>query len=118
MPLPALKVSYISSNYDTVSFDVSEPGVPVLVKTSYFPNWQAKGAKGPWRASPNLMVVVPTGPHVELHYGRTGVDWAGLLLTAFGLIALAALAGWKLDPLPPRPPLPKPAEDAAAPSTA
>jgi hypothetical protein len=111
----AVTVSNIETGDDTVSFDVSEPGVPVLVKTSYFPNWQVTGAKGPWRASPNLMVVVPTGTHVELHYGRTGVDWAGLLLTAFGLVALAALAGWKLAPLPPRPPWRKRAEDAAAP---
>jgi hypothetical protein len=111
----AVTVSNIETGDDTVSFDVSEPGVPVLVKTSYFPNWQVKGAKGPWRASPNLMVVVPTGTHVELHYGRTGVDWAGIVLTAFGLVALAALAGWKLAPLPPRPPWRKRAEDAAAP---
>ncbi|HEV8625778.1 MAG TPA: hypothetical protein VG034_15070 [Acidimicrobiia bacterium] len=111
----AVTVSNIETGDDTVSFDVSEPGVPVLVKTSYFPNWQVKGAKGPWRASPNLMVVVPTGSHVELHYGRTGVDWAGIVLTAFGLVALAALAGWKLAPLPPRPPWRRRTEDAAAP---
>jgi hypothetical protein len=108
-------VTNIENGDDTVSFDVSEPGVPVLVKTSYFPNWQVSGAKGPWRASPNLMVVVPTGTHVELHYGRTGVDWAGLLLSAFGLLALAALAGWKLEALPPRPPWRKRAARAAAP---
>jgi hypothetical protein len=108
-------VSNIQSGDDTVSFDVSEPGVPVLVKTSYFPNWQVKGAEGPWRASPNLMVVVPTATHVELHYGRTGVDWAGIVLSAFGLLALAALSGWKLEPLPPRPPWRKRAEHAAAP---
>jgi hypothetical protein len=108
-------VSNIESGDDTVSFDVSEPGVPVLVKTSYFPNWRVKGAEGPWRASPNLMVVVPTATHVELHYGRTGVDWAGIVLTAFGLLALAALAGWRLEELPPRPPWRKRAEHAAAP---
>jgi 6-pyruvoyl-tetrahydropterin synthase-like protein len=110
-------VSNIHNGDDTVSFDVSEPGVPVLVKTSYFPNWQVSGAKGPWRASPNLMVVVPTATHVELHYGRTGVDWAGILLTAFGLVALAALSSWKLQQLPPRPPWRKRAADTAAPPT-
>jgi hypothetical protein len=102
--LPAVTVSNIKSNDDSVSFDVSQPGVPVLVKTSYFPNWQATGAKGPWRASPNLMVVVPTGTHVSLHYGRTAVDWAGILLTVFGLLGLAGLASWKLIPLAPHPP--------------
>jgi hypothetical protein len=102
--LPAVAVSNITSNDDSVSFDVSQPGVPVLVKTSYFPNWQATGAKGPWRASPNLMVVVPTGTHVSLHYGRTPVDWAGILLTVFGLLGVAGLASWKLIPLAPHPP--------------
>jgi hypothetical protein len=114
-PLKAVTVSNIESGNDTVSFDVSEPGVPVLVKTSYFPNWQVKGAKGPWRASPNLMVVVPTATHVELHYGRTGVDWAGLFLTALGLVGLAGLAGWKLEPLPPRSPWRKRQEEPGAP---
>jgi hypothetical protein len=114
-PLPAVTVSNIESGDDYVRFDVSQPGVPVVVKTSYFPNWQAKGAKGPWRATPNLMVVVPTGTHVELHYGRTGVDWAGILLTVFGLVGLAGLAGWKLTPLPPRTSWRKRSPDAAAP---
>ncbi len=115
-PLPAVTVTNIDSGDDYVRFDVSQPGVPVVVKTSYFPNWQAKGAQGPWRATPNLMVVVPTGTHVELHYGRTAVDWAGVLLTVFGLLGLAGLAGWKLTPLPPRTPWRKRrVEDAAAP---
>jgi hypothetical protein len=103
-PLPAVTVSNVRSGDDTVSFDVSQPGVPVLVKTSYFPNWQATGAKGPWRATPNLMVVVPTSTHVSLHYGRTAVDWAGTFLTVLGLLGLVGLAGWKLAPLAPRPP--------------
>ena len=113
--LPAVTVSNIHSDDDSVSFDVSQPGVPVLVKTSYFPNWQATGAKGPWRASPNLMVVVPTGTHVSLHYGRTGVDWAGILLTVFGLLGLAGLAGWKLVPLAPLPPRRRRATTVGAP---
>jgi hypothetical protein len=103
-PLPTATVSNIKSGDDYVDFDVSQPGVPVLVKTSYFPNWQAKGAKGPWRATPNEMVVVPTGTHVSLHYGRTPVDWAGMILTVFGLVGLAGLVRWKLDPLGVRPP--------------
>ena len=65
--------------------------MPVLVKTSYFPNWQATGADGPWRVTPNLMVVIPTSRHVSLHYGFTPVDNAGRLLTLAGLAALAWL---------------------------
>jgi hypothetical protein len=114
-PLPEVTVSNVKSGDDSVSFDVSQPGVPVLVKTSFFPNWQAKGARGPFRATPNEMIVVPTGTHVSLHYGRTPVDWAGTILTVFGLVGLVGLAGWKLDPLGARPPRRRRVETAGGP---
>lgn len=86
------EVSNIKATDDRISFDVSKPGTPVLVKTSYFPNWQASGAKGPWRVTPNLMVVVPTSTHVSLHYGQTPVDIAAWTLTLLGVIGLLFLA--------------------------
>ena len=49
------------------------------------------------------MVVVPTDTHVSLHYGRTGVDWAGNILTLLGVVGLVGLSRWKLMPLGPRP---------------
>jgi hypothetical protein len=103
-PLPEVEVTGIRSGEEWVRFRVSRPGVPVLVKVSYFPNWRVEGAKGPWRVSPNLMVVVPTGSDVSLRYGRTPVDWAGIALSALGLAGLLALARWRLAPLAPRPP--------------
>jgi len=92
VPADPVEVSDITTDDDRISFDVSEPGTPVLVKTSYFPNWQASGADGPWRVAPNLMVVVPTDTHVELHYGWTPVDGLAWLLTALGLVGLVVLA--------------------------
>lgn len=89
--LPKITVSDIEMGTDTISFRVSEPGVPVLVKTSYFPNWQVSGAKGPYRVTPNLMVVIPTDRNVSMHYGRTPVDWLGIALTVLGLVALVLL---------------------------
>jgi hypothetical protein len=59
-----------------------------LVKVSYFPNWKVSGGEGPYRVTPNLMVVVPTSTHVKLHYGYVGVDYLANALTLFGLIAL------------------------------
>jgi hypothetical protein len=70
---------------------VSKVGTPVLVKISYFPNWHASGADGPWRVTPNLMVVVPTSHSVTLTYGRSSADYLGDFLTVVGLLALAAL---------------------------
>jgi uncharacterized membrane protein len=86
------RVTHIRSGDDSLSFDVDRPGSPVLVKVSYFPNWQASGAKGPWRVAPNLMVVVPTSRHVSLHYGWTGADAVGLLLSLAGLALAVVLA--------------------------
>ena len=66
--------------------------MPVVVRTSYFPNWEASGADGPWRLTPNLMVVVPTGHSVHLHFARSGAEQLGGALTVAGLVALAVLA--------------------------
>ena len=87
---PKITVSNIKEGTSTVSFDVSDVGTPVLVKTSYFPNWSVSGAKGVWRVAPNFMVVVPTSKHVSLHYGRAPIEWFAWLLTIGG-IALALL---------------------------
>lgn len=95
--LPAVAVSNTKTGDDFVSFDVDKVGVPVLVKTSYFPNWKVSGAEGPYRVAPNLMVVVPTSTSVRLHYGYTGLDLFSYALTALGLIGLVVL--WRLGPV-------------------
>ena len=83
-------VSRIRMDDERIVFDVDRVGVPVLVKTSYFPNWKVSGAKGPYRVTPNQMVVVPTEKHVELSYGYTGVDLFAMGLTALGLMGAGA----------------------------
>ncbi len=90
--LPEVEVTDVEQTNDGISFDVSKVGVPVLVRTSYFPNWEVTGADGPYRVTPNLMVVVPTSEHVSLHYGRTGVDLLGAGLSVIGLVGLVLLA--------------------------
>jgi hypothetical protein len=106
VPVPAARVSNIRNGDDRISFDVDRPGTPVLVKTSYFPNWQSSGAKGPWRVTPNLMVVIPTSKHVSLHYGRTPPDWLGILMTLAGFALLFVMwrKGPVVMPVPPAPP--------------
>jgi hypothetical protein len=90
-PVAPTAVSGVRQRADSVSFHVSRTGTPVLVKVSYFPNWHATGAQGPWRATPNLMVVVPTSHTVTLTYGRGAPTDAGDLATVVGLVALAGL---------------------------
>ena len=85
-------VSNITTGDDRISFDVDKVGVPVLVKASYFPNWQVSGTQGPYRVAPNLMVVIPTSTHVSLHYGRTPVDLITMFLTLLGIAGVVWLA--------------------------
>jgi hypothetical protein len=92
--LPAVEVTDVHETDDDISFRVSRPGVPVVVRTSYFPNWEATGADGPWRLTPNLMVVVPTGHRVHLHFARSGAERLGGLLSLLGLVGLVGLVVW------------------------
>ncbi|MEL7206692.1 MAG: hypothetical protein AAGK32_00405, partial [Actinomycetota bacterium] len=97
-----VEVSSIEASDDEISFEVDQVGQPVLVKASYFPNWSATGADGPYRVTPNLMVVVPTDERVELRYGNTGVDLVAWALTALGVVALVVVAR-RPDPVMPDP---------------
>ncbi len=99
-------VSAVTQTDSSISFHVSRLGTPVLVKVSYFPNWQAVGADGPWRVAPNLMVVVPTSHDVTLAYGASVANHLGQLATLIGLVALVmlfvlpALRQWRRRPAP------------------
>jgi hypothetical protein len=95
--LPQIQVSNISWDDDEVVFDVDQPGVPVLVKVSYFPNWKVSGGEGPYRVTPNLMVVIPTSNHVRLHYGYVGIDYVANALTLLGIVALFMLFRAKVE---------------------
>jgi hypothetical protein len=58
--------------------------------------WQAHGADGPWRATPDFMVVVPTSRHVSLTYDTTPAEWLGRAATLAGLAGVGALVWWGL----------------------
>jgi hypothetical protein len=92
--LPATKVTNLHEGDLSITFDVDQIGKPVLVKTSYFPNWKVSGADGPYRVTPNLMVVVPTSKHVELSYGYTSVEYLGFGVTLLALLGVGFLA-WR-----------------------
>jgi hypothetical protein len=85
VPLPPVTVSDVQIEQQSLSFEVDQVGVPVLVRVSYFPNWQASGADGPYRIAPNMMVVVPTDTRVEMSFGRSTTDWLFWLLTLGGV---------------------------------
>ena len=92
VPEPTTTVSHIVQTDSSISFHVDRIGTPVEVKVSYFPNWKASGADGPWRAAPNLMVVVPTSHDVTLHYGSSPADEIGQAISLLAVVAAVALA--------------------------
>ncbi|MGA1628981.1 MAG: hypothetical protein ACO39D_00895 [Ilumatobacteraceae bacterium] len=81
-------VSDVVQGRSSVSFRVDKIGTPVLVRTSYFPNWGVSGAKGPYRVAPNMMVVVPTSNEVKLSFGWSFLDVLAYLLTIAGVVVL------------------------------
>ena len=84
-------VTNVVTTNDSVSFDVTNTKVPVLIKESYFPNFKATGALGPYRATPNEMVVFPTSNHVVISYQNSGADNLGEAIS--GLSILIVLIG-------------------------
>jgi uncharacterized membrane protein len=67
----------------------------MLVKISYYPRWHVTGADGPYRVSPNLMVVIPTSRDVSLSYTSTPALSVGNIVSDVTVIAgliVAALA--------------------------
>ena len=89
--LPRIDVTKLKRTNDSISFRVSRIGVPVIVRESYFPNWRASGADGPYRTTPNFMVVVPTSKDVTLSYARSGPEWLGIFLSLLGITAIVLL---------------------------
>ena len=45
---------------EKITFETTALGVPHIIKISYFPNWKATGAEGPFAISPSFMMVIPT----------------------------------------------------------
>jgi hypothetical protein len=86
-PLAKVTVSHVNVGLQSLSFHVSRVGVPMLVKISYYPRWHVTGATGPYRVSPNLMVVVPTSKNVSLNYTSTPALSLGNVLSDITTVA-------------------------------
>ena len=76
---------------ERITFETTAIGYPHIIKVSYFPNWQAQGADGPFVISPSFMMVIPRQREVTLIYESTNSDIIGLILTIIGWIAVFAV---------------------------
>jgi hypothetical protein len=76
-----------------IAFKTDAVGAPHIIKCTYFPNWEVRGAKEVFMVSPAFMLVFPEREQVELTYGSTWSDLLGRGLTGVGW-CLVGLAGW------------------------
>lgn len=84
-----MNVTDVDIQQQSLSFSVDQVGVPVVVKVSYFPNWQVDGAEGVYRVAPSLMLVIPTESDVTLQFAYTWVEILGAALTATAVVGLS-----------------------------
>jgi len=81
-------VSDIQLTNDRISFHTTAVGVPHMIKVSYFPDWKATGAEGPYRAAPSTMVVIPTQQDVVLQFHASLVEKSANVITIVTLLLL------------------------------
>jgi len=76
---------------EIIEFTTTAIGVPHIVKVSYFPNWKAIGAEGPYLISPSLMMVIPTQNEVTIYYGMSYANKIGVALSILGLVIIGLI---------------------------
>lgn len=72
---------------EEIVFTTSHPGYPHLIKVSYHPNWQVKGAKKIYLVSPSFMLVYPEQRTVKLAFRPSWPERLGFFLTLTGIFA-------------------------------
>ena len=71
---------------DSLVFTTDHLGTPHLVKYTYIPGWQVKGASGPYLVSPSFMMVIPFENEITLKYSYNIWDKIGFAVSLFSLI--------------------------------
>ena len=84
-------VSDVQLTNDRISFHTTAVGVPHMIKVSYFPDWRANGAEGPYRAAPSTMVVIPTQQDVVLQFHASPAEKAANVVTIVTLLLLLGI---------------------------
>ena len=75
----------------SLAFETDFPGRPHVVAATWYPDWRAEGADGPYPLSSGQLVVYPTARTVTLRHAALPSEVAGRLVTLCGLLALVLL---------------------------
>lgn len=87
--VPLTKAAPLKQSVQAERIEVETPTrAPFLVKMSYHPNWQVRGADAVYLASPCFLLVYPNDQKVVITYGRSLADYLGLGLSALAVLGL------------------------------
>lgn len=75
----------------------SEERLPVLIPTTYHPNWRRTDGDTIYPATPFFMLTFAREP-MRLVFARRPLDWAGLVASAATLLTLCAYVFWSYAP--------------------
>jgi hypothetical protein len=84
--------NWIEVNYDGAARSVDN-SVPVLIATTYHPNWQRPDSEAVYAATPMFMMTFVRQP-TRLMFARKQVEKTGVWVSAFTLAAMVGFAGW------------------------
>ena len=76
----------------SIRFRTSSPGKPHYIRISYAPGWKSRKGEKIYPVSPGFMLIFPETGEVELFYGRTGWEIAGIILSILTLSAAFILS--------------------------
>ena len=91
-----IRITEESITDNRIRFRTNAPGLPHIVKCTFYPNWKVRGADRVYMVTPCFMLVYPEQEEVELYYGHTFSDTLGKVLSALGLLGLVAAVRGRL----------------------
>lgn len=99
VPVPDVKIQGridqqgILIDYDNPSRTVSKSSVPVLISTSFHPNWQNRNGEPLYAVTPMFILSFVSQP-THLFFGRRTLDYASLWISALVLLGLLISNVW------------------------
>ncbi|MGA9773481.1 MAG: hypothetical protein WBV94_30905 [Blastocatellia bacterium] len=72
--------------------------VPVLIQTTFYPNWRRSDGEPVYTVTPFYMLTFIREP-INIVYARRRSDWVGLTGSVIGLFILCMVTGWKFRKL-------------------
>jgi hypothetical protein len=88
-----IKQFEITINYEVNSGGASQGPLPVLISSTFHPNWQSANGERIYVASPMFMLTFVQQP-TQLHFARSRLDFIGLAASTVVVAGLLGMIAW------------------------